>query len=220
MADLLRIPKQDKLFKKLYWACLAVSHDYSDLKPALKLLHVEKHNGRLRFTGCDGDRFHRFTTDIDSQKMVAIANFKDVDYCLYAISKITKSELTIYKSDCEAPYPDIDSNIPKNNNCTKGITFTYAFDGISIHTLYAATIRSLEPEWALNATLFTELLSGVISKEEITIKIFSMSSSAYVMLEAEYLTGLLMPIKIKNKDLIIEDHEDSGDVIDGADLLD
>lgn len=208
MAGIIRIKKQDKLFTRLRWACLAVARNGST-RPALTLLCTETKDKRLQFTGCDGNRLHRFTSDSDSK-------FKDSGCNLYKISKITKSELSLIKSDCESPYPDVDNVIPEYKESAKSITVKYAAEGASLNAMYAAAIRLLPPEWALDAAFFAELLSGNIVGKEVTINIFNGKYQTFAICEAENLIGLLMPIKIRTDDLIIKSSEE---ILEGSELL-
>ena len=208
MTSIIRINKQDRLFMRLRWACLAVTHN-DPTRPALKLLCVETKDKRLQFTGCDGNRLHRFISNSDPK-------FKNTGRNLYTISKITKSDLSLIKSACKDPYPDVDKVIPKDTENAKSITVTYVTEGASLSVMYAAAIRLLKPEWALDATFFAELLSGNIVGKEVTIKIFSNAYKAFAICETENLIGLLMPIKIRTDALIIESSEE---VLDGTELL-
>ncbi len=208
MAGIIRINKQDKLFTRLRWACLAVGHN-NPTRPALNLLHVETKGKRRQFTGCDSHRIHRFTSD-DSLE------FKDTGCNLYTVSKITKSELNLIKNDYKDPYPDIDKLIPKNNSIVESVAFTYNSSLASISALYAAAIRLLEPKWAVNMDLFAELFTAGIA-EYAAIKKANVNDVPYILLEAENLLGLLTPLKIENVDLIIEEREKTPD---GSELLD
>lgn len=205
MTSTIRIAKQDKLFTRLRWACLAVVR-HNSTRPALELLCVDTKGERLQFTGCDGNRIHRFINDSDPR-------FKDTDRNLYAISKITKSELCLIKSECKEPYPDVDKFLLKNSNAAKSVDFTYGYGTASISVVYAAAIRLLKPNWTLNMTLFAELFSDNIAEGKVTMKLFD----NFVVFEAVNLLGLLMLLEIKNIALIIEEHKES---TNGSDLLD
>lgn len=210
MTDLLQIVKQNELFKRLRWVCLAVAPN-SKYYPALKFLCVEKQGKRVCFTGCDSYRVHRFTADIEDSR------FEAADSGLYAISKNTKSVLTIYKSDCAELYPDVAKFFLEDNDYAKSVPFTYFGNIVSTYSVYAAAIRLLAPNLTLNAQLFADLLSAELEEAEITLNITSVSGR--IIIKAGDLAGVLLPMKIQDENLIIEDHNDSEPVLDGADLL-
>ena len=196
----LRITKVDPLFINLRWVCLAAARNDA-ARPALELLHVLKTADGLQFTCCDGFRVHRFTIKKD-------ARFKCGDQCLYEIDRITKSELILTKGTDERQYPNVDGVIPDNTDNAKSITFKYADGGASIHAVFAAATRLLDPKWSLDAGLFKEMLSADIIGKAVTLKVHATRNTSYTIIETADLMGLLMSIEIKSDGLIIEPEDD------------
>jgi len=205
----LKIAKHDAIFKKLRWACLAVARK-DGARPALECLHVKKLGKSIQFTGCDGFRLHRFSSNIYPQLIKGKG--------LFSITKITKSEIILDKSDCKTPYPNVEAIIPDDKLLSKSVKVTYADGGASLYAVFSAVTRLLTPTMALNADMFKELLDGDLLGEDITLKIFA--ESAFIILQAPNMLGLLTPIKIGHKDLIIEPPLSEEEETDGSELLD